>query len=67
VDDNFKRRGIGQSIINQLIEISRQENMQEFQLNTFFPEAKSFFQACGFDVINCIPNWKYGLTCYTIL
>lgn len=64
VDDNFKRRGIGRSIVNQLIDISRLENVQNFQLNTFFPEAKSFFQACGFDVVNCIPNWKYGLTCY---
>jgi len=64
VDEHFKRRGIGRGILNQLISISQQEDVQNLQLNTFFSEAKSFFEACGFDVISQIPNWKYDLTCY---
>ncbi|MGV8948072.1 MAG: GNAT family N-acetyltransferase [Candidatus Paracaedibacter sp.] len=64
VDDNFKRQGIGRGLIDQLLAVSKSENIQFIQLNTFFPEARSFFQACGFEIVSTIPNWKYGLTCY---
>lgn len=64
VDNNFKRQGIGRALIDQLFGVSKSEGVQSLQLNTFFPEAKSFFKACGFETVSSIPNWKYGLTCY---
>jgi N-acetylglutamate synthase-like GNAT family acetyltransferase len=64
VDDNFKMQGIGRGLIDQLVRVSKSENMQFIQLNTFFSEAKGFLQACGFEIVSTIPNWKYGLNCY---
>lgn len=64
VDEKFKRQGIGKLLIEQIVDIAKKTRIKDLQLNTYFSEAKSFFMANGFEVINCIPHWKYGLTCY---
>ena len=64
VDEKFKRQGIGKLLIEQLVDIAKKSRIKDLQLNTYFSEAKNFFKASGFEVVNSIPHWKYGLTCY---
>lgn len=64
VDEKFKRQGIGKLLLEQVIDIAKKSNIQNLQLNTYFSGAKDFFKASGFEVVNSIPQWKYGLTCY---
>ncbi len=64
VDEKFKRQGIGKLLLERMIDAAKKNNIQSIQLNTFFPESKNFFKACGFEVVQSIPRWKYGLTCY---
>jgi GNAT superfamily N-acetyltransferase len=64
IDPTFRRQGIGTQLINQTIGFAHQNSMTCLQLNTYFEEAKLFFESCHFETIGSIPNWKHGLTCY---
>ena len=64
IDLNFRRKGFGKSLLQQVYLFAAQNKTKEIQLNTYFEEAHDFFLICGFEVVGTIPNWKYGLVCY---
>jgi len=64
VDLRFRRQGIGSRLVQQATDFACQESASCLQLNTWFQEAKIFFESCAFETIASIPNWKHGLTCY---
>lgn len=64
VDPLFRRQKIGTKLLEQVNEYAQLNPVQYLQLNTYFSEARDFFQSCEFEEIANLPNWKYGLTCY---
>lgn len=64
IDPRFRRQGIGTRLVQQVMDFARQESALCLQLNTYFQEAKNFFESCAFETITSIPNWKHDLTCY---
>ncbi|MBX9806041.1 MAG: GNAT family N-acetyltransferase [Alphaproteobacteria bacterium] len=66
VESNFRKRGVGKSLLQQIVDLAKQQNLKAIQLNTYFAEARDFFKACGFEEVATIPEWKYGLTCHLL-
>jgi len=64
VDPKFRDKGIGRQLMLQTLSFADKNNIRQIQLNTFFPEAQSFFSNCGFKDLATIRDWKYGLECY---
>ncbi|MDF3034573.1 MAG: uncharacterized protein K0R76_1527 [Alphaproteobacteria bacterium] len=64
IEPKFRRQGVGSKLMEQIIDFARQNTLTCLQLNTYFEEARSFFDACAFENVASIPQWKYGLTCY---
>jgi len=64
VEPNFRKRGIGQELIQQAFLYATKRNATEVQLHTFFPTAHAFFLSQDFEDVAVVPNWKYGLDCY---
>jgi RimJ/RimL family protein N-acetyltransferase/quercetin dioxygenase-like cupin family protein len=64
VEEAFQNQGLGIELMNKLCDHMQKSLVSEIQLNTYFPKAYHFFKKCGFKDVACIPNWKYGLTCY---
>lgn len=64
IEEEHQKKGIGRMMIESLSAHAKQSNIDEIQLNTYFPEAYDFFTRCGFETVAHLSNWKYGLTCY---
>lgn len=64
VEADHRRQGVGKLLLEKAYEYAASHNLKEIQLNTFFPQARDFFLAQGFQEVATLEGWKYGLTCY---
>ena len=64
VEPPYRKSGVGRLLIKRLVDYAKTSAISEVQLNTYFDEGYQFFKSCGFELLETIPNWKYGLTCY---
>lgn len=64
IDKSRRKQGLGKMLIEQITMHAKNCEINEIQLNTYFPEAHLFFIHQGFEEVASIPKWKYGLTCY---